>query len=128
MYDTICQKSTVPLARDASLVKAYLASLFAGDDNEIYPYGVDPAFVPSSDVLYKPELQGMQAQYYNSSDPMQLPPTTNAPFGFFFRHLQVSIRVSKACIDSGLIRFAAFRGTLRLRKGPTQQTHIAKGC
>lgn len=89
MYDPICQKSTVPLARDASLVKAYLASLFAGDD-EIYPYGVDPAFLPSSNALYKPDLQGLQAQYYNSSDPMQLPPTTNAPFGFFHRHLQVS--------------------------------------
>jgi hypothetical protein len=95
MYDSICQTSTVPLAQDASLVKEYLASLFAGDGNEIYPYGVDPAFLPSSDALYKPELQGMQAQYYNSSDPMQLPPTTNAPFGYFHRHLQVSNSVSE---------------------------------
>lgn len=88
-YDPACQKSTVPLARDANAVKAYLASLFVGDDNEVYPYGVDPAFLPSSAALYNPDLQGLQGQYYNTSDPMQLAPTSNAPFGFFHRHLQV---------------------------------------
>lgn len=89
-YDPFCQKSAMPLVRDANAAKAYLASLFAGDDNEVYPYGVDPAFLPSSAALYKPELQEEQGRYYNTSDPMQLAPTSNAPFGFYHRHLQVS--------------------------------------
>ena len=88
-FDFACQKSAVPLARNASAVQAYLASLFAGDDNDIYPYGVDPAFLRSSQALYKPELQGKEAWYYNTSDVTQLPPTTKAPFGFFHRQLQV---------------------------------------
>jgi zinc transporter 1/2/3 len=71
------------------VVKAYLSSLFAGDDNEVFPYGVDPAFLRSSESLYKPELQGREAWYYNTSDPTQVPSATNAPYGFFYRHLKV---------------------------------------
>lgn len=70
-------------------MKAYLASLFAGDTNDIFPYGVDPAFLRSSTALYRPELQGLEGRYYNTSDPAQVPQATNAPYGFFHRHLQV---------------------------------------
>lgn len=88
-FDFGCQKSAVPLARNASVVRSYLSSLFAGDDNEVFPYGVDPAFLRSSEALYKPELQGAEGRYYNTSDPTQVPPTTGAPYGFFHRRLQV---------------------------------------
>jgi hypothetical protein len=90
-FNLACQKSVVPLAHDSSVVKAYLAALFAGDDNEVFSYGVDPAFLRSSQSLYKPELQGSEGWYYNMSDPVQVPPTTKAPYGFFHRRLQVGI-------------------------------------
>lgn len=89
-FNFACQKSAVPLAREAGAVKAYLTSLFAGDDNEIFPYGVDPAFLRSSTALYRPELQGKEPWFYNTSDPAQVPPATNAPYGFFHRQLKVS--------------------------------------
>lgn len=79
----------MPLARNASTVAAYLASLFAGDDNEVSPYGVDPAFLHSSQALYRPELQGKEGWFYNTSDPLQVSPVTGTPFGFFHRSLQV---------------------------------------
>lgn len=88
-FNIACQTSAVPLVRDASVVKEYLKSLFAGDDNEVFPYGVDPAFLRSSDALYKPGLQGKEGWYYNTSDPGQVPPSTKAPYGFFHRHLKV---------------------------------------
>jgi hypothetical protein len=83
-----------PLARNPSVVTAYLSSLFAGDGNEVFPYGVDPAFLGSSQSLYQPELQGTKGWYYNASDPAQVPPTTKAPYGFFHRHLQVRFGVA----------------------------------
>jgi len=89
-FDFGCQKSAVPLARSSDVVKAYLASLFAGDDNEVFPYGVDPAFLRSSQAMYKPELQGSEGWYYNTSDPAQVPTTTKAPYGFFYRSLKVN--------------------------------------
>lgn len=95
-FNFACQKSAVPLAREASAVKAYLTSLFAGDENELFPYGVDPAFLRSSTALYKPELQGSELWFYNTSGPAQVPPATSAPFGFFHRHLKVSGWVTEA--------------------------------
>lgn len=97
-----CQKSAVPLARDASAVRSYLSSLFAGDANEVFPYGVDPAFLRSSATLYRPELQGREGWYYNTSDPMQVPPATKTPCGFFPRHLKVSfmLHASLRCCAS----------------------------
>jgi hypothetical protein len=95
-----CQKSAVPLARDASAVRSYLSCLFAGDDNEVFPYGVDPAFLRSSDALYRPELQGREGWYYNTSDPMQVPPATKAPYGFFPRHLKVSFMLCASTVGS----------------------------
>jgi zinc transporter 1/2/3 len=89
-FNFACQKSAVPLAREAGAVKAYLTSLFAGDDNEIFPYGVDPAFLRSSTALYRPEFQGRELWFYNTSDPAQVPPATNVPYGFFHRPLKVS--------------------------------------
>lgn len=96
-FDFSCQKSAVPLVRDPSVVKAYL-SLFAGDDNDAFPYGVDPAFLRSSQALYQPELQGKEGWYYNTTDPAKVPPTTKAPYGFFHRHLQVSVRMHRSCL------------------------------
>jgi hypothetical protein len=90
-FDFACQRSAVPLSRGTSVVRDYLATLFAGDENEVFPYGVDPAFLRSSESLYKPELQGREGWYYNTSDPAQVPPTTNAPYGFFHRPLKVSL-------------------------------------
>lgn len=88
-FNFACQKSAVPLARNAGAVTAYLASLFAGDSNEIFPYGVDPAFLRSSEALYRPEFQGLEGRFYNVSDPAQVPNATNTPHGFHHRHLKV---------------------------------------
>lgn len=91
-YDFTCQKSAIPLAKNATLLNNYLASLFAGDHNDIYPYGVDPAFLRSSTALYRPELQGKADWFYNTSDPLEVPPTTGTPYGFF--HQQVKVRAA----------------------------------
>eukprot|EP00879_Flechtneria_rotunda_P028207 GHRR01030295.1.p1 GENE.GHRR01030295.1~~GHRR01030295.1.p1 ORF type:complete len:524 (+),score=176.95 GHRR01030295.1:86-1573(+) len=83
LFDFSCQRSAVPLARNASVVNQYLAHLFAGDTNDVYPYGVDPAFLRSSASLYRPELQGKEAWFYNTSDPVEVSPITGTPYGFF---------------------------------------------
>lgn len=92
-YALRCSKAAVPLLREGaagsvSQVANYLAELFAGAGNDIYPYGVDPVFLRSSS-LYRPELLGNEGDYYNTSDPAEVPPATGTPYGFFHRDLQV---------------------------------------
>jgi zinc transporter 1/2/3 len=96
----------VPLARNASVVLAYLRSMFAGDASDVFPYGVDPAFLRSSAALYRPELMGRQGWWYNTSDPTQVAPTTQAPFGFFHRPLKVWCSCTHvcACMRAGVLR------------------------
>lgn len=89
MFDFRCQKSAVPLARNTTLLSQYLSTLFAGDTDDVYPYGVDPAFLRTSEALYRPELQGHESWFYNASDPAEVPPTTGTPYGFFHQQLKV---------------------------------------
>jgi hypothetical protein len=110
-YALRCSKSAVPLLREGaagsvSQVANYLAQLFAGAGNDIYPYGVDPVFLRSSS-LYRPELLGSEGDYYNTSDPAEVPPTTGTPYGFFHRDLEVSGVVVLAAVHICLLLSAA---------------------
>jgi hypothetical protein len=96
-FDFACQQSAIPLARNATLLSQYLSSLFAAQSNDIYPYGVDPAFLRSSTALYRPELQGKESWFYNTSDAWQVQPVTNMPYGFQHQPLQVSRQFLVAC-------------------------------
>lgn len=78
----------VPLAQNHTALLAYLSTLFSGDTNDVYPYGTDPIFLRSSG-LYDPDQSGHEGDYYNTTDPLEVPPTTGAPYGFFHRGLQV---------------------------------------
>jgi hypothetical protein len=86
-----CSRSTVPLAEVSSknAVLAFLKQLFAGAGDLIHPYGVDPVFLRSSS-LYNPDLVGREGQWYNISDPSEVPPTTGVPYGYYHRPLKVS--------------------------------------
>eukprot|EP00878_Enallax_costatus_P039271 GHUV01044855.1.p1 GENE.GHUV01044855.1~~GHUV01044855.1.p1 ORF type:complete len:318 (+),score=65.38 GHUV01044855.1:613-1566(+) len=103
-YDFRCQRSEVTLTRNRTLLAEYLAILFAGDTNDVFPYGVDPVFLRSSTALYQPDLQGSEGWYYNTSDHLEVPPTTGTPYGFFHRPLRVSRGVQHAahCKQQGI--------------------------
>ena len=86
-----CSKSVIPLAEKSSrnALVAFLKQLFAGAGNSAYPYGVDPVFLRSSS-LYTPDLVGCEDQWYNVSDPAEVPPATGVPYGYYHRALTVS--------------------------------------
>jgi zinc transporter 1/2/3 len=86
-----CSKSAVPLTKSlsATAVFDYIKRLFPGAGSDIYPYGVDPVFLRSSS-LYEPSLSGSEGDYYNMSDPGEVPVATGVPYGYFHRGLKVS--------------------------------------
>ena len=95
-----CSKSALPLAKglSASAVLGYLKQLFPGAGNDVYPYGVDPVFLRSSN-LYEPSLVGSEGDFYNASDPAEVPAATGVPYGYFYRGLKVSKTLQKLTIQ-----------------------------
>lgn len=89
-YDFRCRRSEVSLIKNVTLLAEYLAILFAGDTNDVFPYGVDPVFLRSSAALYEPDLQDREGWFYNMSDHLEVPQTTGTPYGFFHRPLKVN--------------------------------------
>ena len=77
----------VPLARDDGAVAlAEYRAWLRGRGAAAAPYGVDPAFLRQSG-LYRPDLAGREALYYNVSDPDEVSPATGSPYGFRHRPL-----------------------------------------
>lgn len=65
-----------------------LASLLGPEGTDLHPYGVDPVYLRSSS-LYQPRLVGRESQYYNTSDPNEVPKATGVPFGYYHRPVPV---------------------------------------
>lgn len=83
---------SLPLARNLSSTTTLLASLLGGGvgGDSTAPFGVDPAFLRSSTALYRPELAGHEAWFYDTTPQAgQVSAITGAPYGFFHRPLQV---------------------------------------
>ena len=68
-------------AAGAAAAAAGYAAWLAARDAPLAPYGVDPAFLRPS-ALYRPDLAGLEALYYNTSDARDVSPATGAPHGF----------------------------------------------
>ena len=74
-------------SNDSGDKDSFLDRLFAPQRGSLHPYGVDPVFLPSSQ-LYDAQLgaQGDPAQlYYNTSTAAGEVSPTGTPYGFFSR-------------------------------------------
>ncbi|GAX82864.1 hypothetical protein CEUSTIGMA_g10291.t1 [Chlamydomonas eustigma] len=69
-----------PSQTDSSFVTNFYARLFAGKNNSIYPYGVDPVFLQTSS-LYNPVIFNNMPLFYNTSDDQQIS-VNGIPYGF----------------------------------------------
>ncbi len=83
-----CDRSVKYSAANGSAATAYLTALFAGDSNDRHAFGTDPVFLRSSG-LYQPDLTYSVGDYYNTSSDASEVSVTGAPYGFFYRGLQV---------------------------------------
>ncbi|GIM03190.1 hypothetical protein Vretimale_7995 [Volvox reticuliferus] len=98
--DASCNWYDVAFLQTTGKAASYLKRLFAGINNSLAPYGVDPIFLRSSS-LYREDLSSKLSWYYNISDPSEVSPT-GTPYGFTARPLLGRTPGFPVLLESGL--------------------------
>ncbi|GIL51198.1 hypothetical protein Vafri_7273 [Volvox africanus] len=98
--DASCNRYDVAFLQTSDKAASYLRRLYAGINNSLAPYGVDPIFLRSSS-LYREDLTSKLSWYYNASDPSEVSPT-GTPYGFTARPLLGRTPGFPVLLESGL--------------------------
>ncbi|GLI62029.1 hypothetical protein VaNZ11_004606, partial [Volvox africanus] len=98
--DASCNWYDVAFLQTSDKAASYLRRLYAGINNSLAPYGVDPIFLRSSS-LYREDLSSKLSWYYNTSDPSEVSPT-GTPYGFSARPLLGRTPGFPVLLESGL--------------------------